>query len=75
MERTNTAFSKYKGYSGDKLLPIPTVIMLPGGSTLAFCKRNMPRLQKMKEQIIMIFLGYGEPGVLHDMIVINHSRK
>jgi len=58
-------------FSGDTLLPIPTVTRLPGGSTARFWEEDMPKLEKLSEQIVMVFPGHEMPGALKDMIKVN----
>ncbi len=58
-------------FSGDTLLPIPTVTRLPGGSTLRFWQDDMPKLEKLTNQIEMVFPGHEMPGSLHDMLAVN----
>ena len=58
-------------FSGDTLLPIPTVTRLPGGSTARFWEEDMPKLEKLREQIVMVFPGHEMPGALKDMLEVN----
>ena len=58
-------------FSGDTLLPIPTVTRLPGGSTARFWEEDMPKLERLQEQISMVFPGHEMPGTLKDMLVVN----
>ena len=56
-------------FSGDTLLPIPTVTRLPGGSNKCFIEEDIPRLKTL--QIEKVFPGHGENGKLQEMILIN----
>ena len=58
-------------FSGDTLLPIPTVTRLPGGSTEKFWKEDMPKLIVLSEQIDLVFPGHGMPGKMKDMLAVN----
>ena len=58
-------------FSGDTILPIPTVTRLPGGSTKVFKESDLPRLKKMISKIELVFPGHQNPGKLEDMIKIN----
>lgn len=58
-------------FSGDTILPIPTVTRLPGGSTAKFWGEDMPKLEKLIEQIRIVFPGHGMAGTLKEMIEVN----
>lgn len=58
-------------FSGDTLLPIPTVTRLPGGSTARFWEEDMPKLEKLDGQIEVVFPGHEMPGTLKDMLAMN----
>lgn len=58
-------------FSGDTVLPIPTVTRLPGGSTKEFWEKDVPRLKEMQDTLAMVFPGHGMPGKLGDMLSIN----
>lgn len=58
-------------FSGDTLLPIPTVTRLPGGSTLRFWEEDMPKLEKLSEHIKLAFPGHEMPGSVKDMLAMN----
>ncbi|MBO6266423.1 MAG: hypothetical protein J6M57_10515 [Acidaminococcaceae bacterium] len=58
-------------FSGDTLLPIPTVTRLPGGSTARFWEEDIPKLEKLANQIDMVFPGHEMPGRLKDMLAMN----
>lgn len=58
-------------FSGDTLLPIPTVTRLPGGSTARFWEEDIPKLKKMINQIVKVFPGHEMPGMLKDMLAVN----
>ena len=62
-------------FSGDTILPIPTVTRLPGGSTYKFWEEDIPRLNAMSEYIEMVFPGHKSPGTLKDMIGVNHRPE
>ena len=55
-------------FSGDEILPIPTLTRLPGGNTKAFWYEDMPWLESLREQISLVCPGHGMPGKLGDMI-------
>lgn len=57
-------------FSGDTLLPIPTVTRFPSGSTRRFWEEDIPMLRKM-ENIEMVYPGHGMPGKLKDMLNVN----
>lgn len=56
-------------FSGDTLLPIPTVTRFPSGSTARFWKETVPRLKEMPVECV--FPGHGSPGKLTDMLAVN----
>ncbi len=58
-------------FSGDTLLPIPTVTRLPGGSTAKFWEEDMPKLEKLANKIVHVFPGHEMPGRLEDMLAVN----
>lgn len=58
-------------FSGDTILPIPTVTRLPGGSTEKFWEEDIPKLIILSEQIDMVFPGHGKPGKIKDMLAVN----
>lgn len=58
-------------FSGDTILPIPTVTRLPGGSTKRFRTEDIPRLEALKERVELVFPGHKDPGKLGDMIAVN----
>lgn len=58
-------------FSGDTLLPIPTVTRLPGGSTARFWEEDMSKLENLREQIGLVFPGHEMPGRLKDMLAVN----
>lgn len=58
-------------FSGDTLLPIPTVTRLPGGSTARFWDEDMPKLEKLLDHIEMVFPGHEMPGTIKDMLAVN----
>ncbi len=55
-------------FSGDEILPIPTLTRLPGGNTKAFWYEDMPWLGSIRDQISLVCPGHGMPGKLEDMI-------
>ena len=55
-------------FSGDEILPIPTVTRLPGGDTRAFWYEDMLWLELISNQISLVCPGHGMPGKLEDMI-------
>ena len=58
-------------FTGDTLLPIPTVTRLPGGSTKRFVEEDIPRLEALK--IEKVFPGHGEIGILQNMLLTNRA--
>lgn len=58
-------------FSGDTLLPIPTVTRLPGGSTSRFWEEDVPKLEILREHIVMVFPGHEMPGPLKKMLEVN----
>lgn len=58
-------------FSGDTLLPIPTVTRLPGGSTARFWEEDMPKLEKLRDKIDLVFPGHEIPGNIKDMLAVN----
>ena len=58
-------------FSGDTILPIPTVTRLPGGSTKKFWEEDIPRLMQMCNKIDMVFPGHKYPGNLAEMLAGN----
>lgn len=58
-------------FSGDEILPIPTVTRLPGGDTRAFWYEDMPWLESIRDQVSLVCPGHGMPGKLEDMICGN----
>lgn len=59
-------------FSGDTILPIPTITRLPGGSTKRFKEEDVPRLDALKERIELVFPGHRNPGKLTDMMAVNN---
>lgn len=55
-------------FSGDEILPIPTLTRLPGGNTKAFWYEDIPWLESIRAQIALVCPGHGIPGKLEDMI-------
>lgn len=62
-------------FSGDTILPIPTVTRLPGGDTKTFWHEDIPRLQEMQITVNMVFPGHGMPGRLEEMIAVNERPQ
>ena len=62
-------------FSGDTILPYPTITRLPGGSTTRFWKEDIPKLEKLVKQIVIVFPGHGIPGSLKEMIESNKERN
>ena len=58
-------------FSGDTLLPIPTVTQLPGGRTAKFWLEDVPKLEELVGKIEMVFPGHEMPGRLEDMLAVN----
>lgn len=56
-------------FSGDTLLPVPTVTRFPGGNTCRFQNEDLPRLKEMKVE--KVFPGHGLSGSLEEMLEIN----
>lgn len=61
-------------FSGDTLLGVPTITRLPGGSKKAFRETTLPKLEKMRKQIEMVFPGHGNVGQMEGMLQVN-TRK
>lgn len=61
----------YYLFSGDTILPFPTVTQLPGGNRKRFWKEDIPKLKKLVSKIEMVFPGHGMPGNLEDMLKAN----
>ena len=57
-------------FSGDTLLPIPTITRFPGGSGKRFWSEDIPMLNAM-EGIEKIYPGHGMPGRMQDMLDVN----
>lgn len=57
-------------FSGDTLLPIPTLTRLRSGSTRAFWEEDIPMLREMKD-IELVYPGHGKTGRLKEMLEIN----
>ena len=57
-------------FSGDTLLPIPTVTRFPSGNGKRFWVEDVPILQNMKS-VEIVYPGHGEPGKLQDMLALN----
>lgn len=60
-------------FSGDTLLPIPTVTRFPSGNTSQFWKETIPKLKNMA--VDLVFPGHGMPGELTAMIAANEKRR
>lgn len=60
-------------FSGDTILPIPTVTRFKGGSTERFWLEDIPNLRKLV--VDKVFPGHGIPGSLEEMIQINKCPK
>ena len=60
-------------FSGDTILPIPTVTRFPTGSTQRFREEDLPELILLN-QSILTFPGHGSPGQLGDMIAVNKEK-
>ena len=58
-------------FSGDTLMPFPTVTQLPGGSKKLFLKEDIPKLKKLIGKIDVVFPGHGMPGDLCTMCAVN----
>ena len=61
-------------FSGDTLLPIPTVTRFRGGSTKRFWEEDMPRLREMRN-IETVFPGHGMRGKLGEMVGVNEAAR
>ena len=62
-------------FSGDTLLPIPTITRFVGGSTKLFWEHDIPLLKSLAPSIKKVFPGHGEPGELKEFISKNSSSK
>lgn len=62
-------------FSGDTILPVPTVTRLPGGSTKAFWYEDIPRLQELQKTVSLVFPGHGMSGRLGEMIAVNERPQ
>lgn len=60
-------------FSGDTLLPIPTVTRFPSGSTSEFWKKTIPCLRGMSVELV--FPGHGSSGNLEDMLAVNNEPE
>ena len=60
-------------FTGDTLLPIPTVTRFPSGSTAKFWTETIPKLKSISAELV--FPGHGAPGKLHDMVAINKEPE
>ena len=58
-------------FSGDTLLPTPTVTRFPGGSKKLFLGHDVPKLELLEKSISQVFPGHGIPGQLSKMISNN----
>ena len=58
-------------FSGDELLAIPVITRLPGGSTEKYWVEDMPWFESIKNDILFVFPGHGQPGKIEDMIKVN----
>lgn len=56
-------------FSGDTLLPIQTVAKRPSGSIECFWKEDVPKLRKLRADIV--YPGHGAPGKKEDMLAVN----
>ena len=61
-------------FSGDTLLPMPTITRFPKGSTEKFWRHDIPAIAGMKD-IELVFPGHGDSGDLFDMIRINKQPE
>lgn len=69
------AFDGVHLFTGDTLLPLPTVTRLPGGSTKRFWNEDMPRLEALRGHIEQVYPGHGVPGHLEDMLLLNQKEN
>ena len=60
-------------FSGDTILPMPTVTRFIGGSKKRFREEDIPYLETLTEVIDTVFPGHGSPGKLEDMIAKNRN--
>lgn len=60
-------------FSGDSLLPYPTVTRLPGGSAERFWQEDIPKLESLIVETV--YPGHGAPGDIKDMLDLNKNRK
>ena len=58
-------------FSGDELLSISVITRLPGGSTEKYWVEDMPWFESIKNDILFVFPGHGQPGKIEDMIKVN----
>lgn len=58
-------------FTGDTILPIPTITRLPKGSSRLFWSKDIPRLRELALHTRMAFPGHRMPGELSSMIAVN----
>ena len=66
-------------FSGDTILPIPTITRFPSGSTKIFWEEDMPRLRAIRaikaistmDGGMTVYPGHGDAGRLDEMIAVN----
>ena len=56
-------------FSGDTLLPIPTVTRFPGGSTERFWNEDVPKLRDLAGKVV--YPGHKIPGLAENMLAVN----
>lgn len=58
-------------FSGDTILPVPTITRFIGGSTRRFWDEDIPYLEALLDTVEVVFPGHGEKGHLRDMMMAN----
>lgn len=58
-------------FSGDTLLPVPTITRFKGGSAKRFFGEDIPYLASLKDKVEMVFPGHGIPSFLDRLLAVN----
>jgi glyoxylase-like metal-dependent hydrolase (beta-lactamase superfamily II) len=61
-------------FSGDTILPIPTVTRFPSGSTKRFWQEDIPRLKELDRELIT-YPGHKQAERLENMIAVNKKPE
>lgn len=62
-------------FSGDELLPMPTITRFPGGSTEKFWVEDIPWIESVKAEISTVFPGHGTASAADDMLRENERPE